>query len=103
MTGKYTVKTFANDSGLWRAEILFNCGKSPTDYRSQFNLRSAIDYSRKLARKAIVEEISVREQKTWESWDEVTKRVRESLPQLSVIKQNISPSTNVWYGITLGE
>lgn len=99
---KYTVNTYADYKGFWRAEIRFNNTKSYSDSRSGFNLYSAISYARRLARKAIIDEITAREQRTHESYEQARARVSDSLPRLHVIRQNID-SLNRWHGITLGE
>lgn len=99
---KYTVNTYANSQGHWRAEVRFNNTKSYSDTRPGFNLHSAISYARRLARKAIVEEITAREQRTYETYEQARVRVSHSLPRLHVIRQNID-SLNRWHGITLGE
>lgn len=99
---KYTVHTYADPMGLWRAEIRFNNTKSYSDTRPGFNLYSAISYARKLARKAIIDEITEREQRTYETYEQARARVSNSLPRLHVIRQNID-SLNRWHGITLGE
>lgn len=101
---KYEVtNVYANEAGLWRAEVRFNWPKSSTETRAEYHTSHAVDYSRRLARTAIVNAIAEREQKTGETWEAAVKRVRASLPPLAIIKLNQGASTNLDYGVTLGE
>lgn len=101
---KYEVaNVYANSLGLWCAEVRFNWPKSPTETRAAYHTSHAVDYSRRLARTAIVNAIAEREQKTGESWADVVKRVRSSLPPLVIVKLNQGASNNLDYGVTLGE
>lgn len=101
---KYEVtNVYANEAGLWRAEVRFNWPKSSTENRAAYHTSHAVDYSRRLARTAIVNAISEREQKTGESWEAAVKRVRSSLPPLVIVKLDQGPSNNLDYGVTLGE
>lgn len=99
----YQVSTYANGSGLWRANVLFNRPKSQTDPRGDFNTYSALNYARRLARNAIIENIAEREQKTGETWGNAYKRISRSLEPLKIIEWNSGASNNLDYGVTLGE
>lgn len=101
---KYEVaNVYANEAGLWRAEVRFNWPKSSTETRAAYHTSHAVDYSRRLARTAIVNAIAEREQKTGETWEAAVKRVRASLPPLVIVKLDQGASTNLDYGVTLGE
>lgn len=96
------IKTFANGLGQWRAAVTFPHSLSETDYRRGYNLQRQLPNFRRKARLAIIDEITSREQKTTESFDEARARVKASLGNLRIVAQNID-SMNRWHGVTFGE
>lgn len=96
------ITAYADAYGRWAAEVSFPHTLSESDPRPEFNINHQLPGIRRQARTAIVRELTEREQKTTESWQEAAARVRASLPNLKVLTQNID-SMNRWHGITLGE
>lgn len=96
------ISTFANGAGQWRAEVTFEHTLSESDPRPEFNLGAQWANIRRRARKAILREITEREQKTHETYAEALARCNASLGRLQVIEQHID-SMNRWHGVTLGE
>lgn len=92
----YTVQTYANSFGNWRAVVTFNKPKSQTDPRPEFNSYSALTYARRLARKAIMQEILDRSPRGTTERD-----IR--LDNLVILDWNSGASNNLDYGVTLGE
>lgn len=98
----FTVSTFTNGFGDWRARVDFSHTLSENDPREEYNLGAQWQRIRRAARRAIVREIATREQTTRETLAMTEARVRASLPRLAVIEQHIHGS-GAWHGVTLGE
>ena len=98
----HTITTYANEAGQWRAEITFDHTMSESDPRAEFNVARQMPNLRRRARRAIINAITEREQKTTETYSEARGRVAASLGRLRIIKQNIN-SINLWHGVTIGE
>lgn len=93
---------FTDGYGRWRARIGFAHTLSESDGRAEYNLGHQWPRLRAHARRLIVKEIADREQKTGESRLTAERRIRQSLPRLDVIAQDID-SLNCWHGVTFGE
>lgn len=98
----FTVTTFTNGFGDWRARVDFSHTLSESDPREEFNLGTQWARIRRAARNAIVRELAEREQTTRETLAMAERRIRETLPRLDVIEQHVY-ADNTWHGITLGE
>lgn len=98
-----TTEVTLNGEGLVRVYVSFlPGGLSESDPRPEFNLQAQWPGIRRKARNAAVKFLAEREQKTTETFIQAKQRVRKTMGNLEVIKQNIT-STNVWLGVTLGE
>ena len=96
------VNVYADGFGRWHAEVRFPTTLSESDPRPEYNLGHQWESIRRVARNAIVREITDREQKTWETRNEAARRIRRTLPRLVVIDQDLD-AMNRWHGVTLGE
>jgi len=93
---------WADTFGHWHARITFSHTLSESDPRAEFSLQRWWPRIRRIARDAIVHEITDREQKTGEPYAAAERRVRASLPRLVVVTQNVD-SLGRWHGVTLSE
>lgn len=98
---KYTVTTYTNSLGLWRAHIDFSERLSENSVNPDYNVLRKMPYIRQLARKAIIRELVEREQKTNETEEQAEQRIREYL-KLEVIEVGLT-QFNTWRHIVLGE
>lgn len=99
----FTVSTFTNGFGDWRARVEFSHTLSESDPREEYNLGAQWARIRRVARRAIVRAIAEREQTTRETLATAILRVTETLPRLAVIDARMSPGMNTWEGVTIGE
>src|SRR5699024_6859544 len=97
-----SISTSADGYGRWRAKVEFSRTLSESDPREEFSLHHHWPTVRLRARKAIVDELVQREQKTGECRGAAQRPLTHGLPNLVVISQDID-SMNCWHGVTLGE
>src|SRR5690625_695926 len=98
---KYTVTTYTNSLGLWRARVDFSERLAENSVNPDYDVLRKMPYIRRLARKAILRELVEREQKTNETEAQAEQRLREYL-KLEVIGVGLTPF-NTWTHIILGE
>ena len=96
------VRTEADGFGLWMATVEFTHALSESDPRREFNLQAQLSNIRRAARKAIIDELVAREQKTNESESAARARVSISLGRLHIIDSDVD-AMNRWHSITLSE
>lgn len=96
------VTTEADGFGAWRATVSFTHALSESDPRREFNLQAQMPNIRRAARKAIIDEITVREQKTNESESAARSRVSQSLGRLHIIGSQVD-AMNRWHSIAFSE
>lgn len=96
------VSTEADGFGLWLATVEFTHALSESDPRREFNLQAQLSNIRRAARKAIIDELVAREQKTNESESDARARVSVSLERLHIIDSDVD-AMNRWHSITLSE
>lgn len=101
---KYTVSTYTDSLGNWRARIDFSERLAENSVNPDYNVDRKWPYIRKLARDAITRELVQREQKTYETAEETEQRIRAYLRHepLVVIKVGLTPF-NTWSHVILGE
>lgn len=98
---KYTVSTFTNALGTWRARVDFSERLAENASNPDYNVLRKLPYIRKIARNAIVRELVEREQKTNETEEQAEQRMREYL-KLETVEVGLTPF-NTWSHIILGE
>ena len=98
---KYTVTTFTDALGIWRARVDFSERLAENAANPDYNVLRKMPYIRKIARDAIIRELVEREQKTYETEAQAEQRLREYL-KLEIIKVGLTPF-NTWTHIILGE
>jgi hypothetical protein len=95
------IVTYTDGFGAWRAHITFTRPLFTTGAMPAFTLATHWPRIRTAARDAIVAELTVREQKTWETRETAEHRVRASMPALVIIDRDVE--AGCWRGVTLGE
>lgn len=98
---KYTVTTYTDAFGIWRARVDFNERLAENAANPDYNVIRKMPYIRRIARNAIIRELVVREQKTYETEQQAEQRMREYL-KLGIVKVGLTPF-NTWTHIILGE
>lgn len=98
---KYTVTTFTDSLGNWRARVDFSERLAENASNPDYNVLRKMPYIRRIARNAIVRELVALEQKTYETELQAEQRIREYL-KLEVIEVGLT-QFNTWTHIILGE
>lgn len=98
---KYTVTTFTDALGTWRARVDFSERLAENSVNPDYNVDRKMPYIRKIARDAIIRELVEREQKTNETEAQAEQRLREYL-KLEVVKVGLT-QFNTWSHIIFGE
>lgn len=76
---KTTTETWADGFGNWHARVEFEPALSVNDSRREFNLDAKWDTIRRAARRAILRELTEREQTTSETYGQAEARMRDYL------------------------
>lgn len=97
-----SIQTRANGYGQVVAQIVFVHSLSESDNRPEFNIGARWGNLRKRARRAIVDFIVEREQKTTETRDEARKRISASLGNIEVAASDLD-AMNRWWGVSFQE
>lgn len=98
-----TVNTYADGYGRWRAELTFPHPLSRRDTHPSKSLTHNWAGLRRKARTAIIEELVAREWKTNETPAHARWRIRQYLPNLTMIEHVTLDDKNLWIRVVFGE
>lgn len=101
-TNDFGIATYADGFGRWCAYVTFHPPLSGSDERAAHNLATQMPAARDAARRAITDELVIRERTTRETEDQARARITDSLPELRLIGK-VKDAQGLTLSVTLGE